>query len=56
MNMRQYIATIVVTMFILSPIIGLAQDINTNNLTTINYIDSVLINKHYKKINEINGL
>lgn len=48
--MRQYIIAIVVMLSMLSPKIGLAQDINTNNLTTINYVDSVLINKHYKKI------
>jgi rare lipoprotein A (peptidoglycan hydrolase) len=45
--MRQYIVTIVI---MLSPIIGLAQDVNTNSLTTINYIDSILLKKHHKKI------
>ncbi|MEY3874210.1 MAG: hypothetical protein RL363_931, partial [Bacteroidota bacterium] len=37
-------------MLLISPIIGLAQDINTNNLTTINYVDTALIKKHYKKV------
>jgi rare lipoprotein A (peptidoglycan hydrolase) len=50
MNMRKYIIPFFVTFLMASPIIGLAQDINTNNLTTINYIDSALIKKHYKKI------
>jgi len=50
MNRRKYILTFFVTMLLISPIIGLAQDINTNNLTTINYVDTALIKKHYKKV------
>lgn len=49
--MRQKTVTILLTLLLSLPIVVIAQeDISTSNFTTINYLDSAFIKKHFKKI------